>query len=278
MNNSHYKIVAFFIIITILAGCSKLKDENAMPVSAEVSIHPAGFTNTSSADFHGKVIQKNNWNMTDCKKCHGGDYSGGQAARSCNSCHQSTPEACNTCHGNDLNAAPPNDIAGNTAVTFVTVGAHQAHLLVGDKRVGINCSECHVVPKTMNDAGHIDNLTGLKVYFNDSLANVSTKGRNKAAMTATLISNNQDIQCANMYCHGNFTNGNNYSPKWTKGPSEANCGTCHSIPPKAPHIQPSGPACYACHTETVDQNLNIINKTKHIDGKLEVFGTVRTDW
>lgn len=276
MRNSIYKIAVFIIAAAVISGCSKLKDESTAPVSAEVNVHPAGFMKTSSSDFHGKAIKKNNWDLTECKKCHGGDYSGGTANTSCNRCHQGTPEACNVCHGNNLNPAPPKDLNGNSDASFVTVGAHQLHLQGGDKRIGINCTECHKVPKTIKDQGHIDNSNIMEVFFTDSLANNTTNGRNKAMMTASLINNGQDIECANIYCHGNFTNGNNYTPKWTKGPNEAACGTCHSLPPKAPHLQLT--ACFACHTATVDENRNIKDKTKHIDGKLEVFGLVRTDW
>ena len=277
MNNSSYKIVTFLIVISIVFGaCSKLRDEDKNPVSGEVEVHPDGFTNTSSANFHGNAVKNINWDLTQCQKCHGSDYSGGTSGKSCNYCHQGGPESCNTCHGNSRNAAPPNDVNGNSLTSVITVGAHQAHLIGGVMSDGINCVECHKVPKTFSDAGHIDNLTALEIYFTDSLANVKTLGMNKANMSASLISNGQDIQCANTYCHGNFTNGNNYTPKWTKGQSEAKCGSCHSMPPKAPHVQLQ--PCFACHTQTVDANLNIIDKTKHINGKLEVYGTVRTNW
>lgn len=273
MNKINY-IISLILLIAIFIGCSKLKDENSSPVSATVKIHPEGFLSVSSANFHGKVIQKNNWDMTECKKCHGGDYSGGQVDKSCNYCHQGTPEGCNVCHGNNLNSAPPKDISGNASTTFVTVGAHQSHLLGGEISIGIRCTECHQVPKKLSDAGHIDNTNGAEVLFKDSLANISTKGRNKASITVTKT--NQNLECANTYCHGNFTNGNNYTPKWTSGKDEAKCGSCHSIPPKAPHIQVA--ACFACHTVTVDQSNKIIDKSKHINGKLEVYGLIRTDW
>lgn len=276
MKKINYIILSSILVLAFLAGCSKLRDENISPVSATIKIHPDGFLKTSSPDFHGKVIQKNSWDMTECKKCHGGDYSGGQADKSCNFCHQGTPEACNVCHGSNVNAAPPKDVNGNKSTSFITVGAHQAHLLGSSLSSGIRCSECHKVPKNYKEPGHIDNTSNAEVVFTDSLANVNTKGRNKALMTITRVNNNQNIECANTYCHGNFTNGNNYTPKWISGSDEAKCGSCHSMPPKAPHIQVV--ACFACHSATVDQNQRIIDKSKHINGKLEVYGSVRTDW
>jgi len=276
MKNSKYKIVAFLIVIAVFSGCSKLQDEDAAPVSAEVNIHPDGFLKTSSMDFHGKTIQSNNWNMTECQKCHGRDYAGGTVGKTCNSCHQLGPEACNVCHGNSKNPAPPKDVDGNSSTAIVTVGAHQAHLQGAGKSAGIECAECHNIPSGLSAQGHIDDLNIIEVYFNKALANTNTKGRNKAMMRAERINNGLDIECSNTYCHGNFTNGNNYTPKWTKGGEEAKCGTCHSLAPKAPHIQSQ--ACFACHTVTVTPQQNIADKSKHINGKLEVYGMVRTDW
>lgn len=277
MKNAEYKIIAFLIIIAFFAGCSKLQNEDSTPVSAQVNVHPEGFLKVASMDFHGKVIQNNNWNMTECKKCHGGDYSGGNVQKTCNNCHPSSPEACNVCHGNSKNPAPPKDVAGNSSTSLVSVGAHQAHLQGTDKTDGIACSDCHLIPSRISDFGHIENSASIpEIYFNSSLAAIETKGRNKAVMRAEFINNKQDVECSNTYCHGNFTNGNNYTPKWTKGASEAACGTCHSIAPKPPHIQAQ--ACFACHTVTVDPYQNITDKSKHINGKLEVYGQVRTDW
>jgi predicted CxxxxCH...CXXCH cytochrome family protein len=88
--------------------------------------------------------------------------------------------------------------------------------------------------------------------------------------------------CRNVYCHGNFSNGNNYAAKWTGGAVEAKCGSCHGDPatgnplPKSPHPQMDN--CSTCHAGVVDAGRNIIDPSKHINGKLNSFGGERTDW
>lgn len=259
------------ILVAILFNaCSEL-DNDYQPVSARTTVHTPGFNRAP----HRTAIRENNWDMTECKKCHGIDYAGGISNNSCNRCHRNSPEACNVCHGGNANAAPPSDVSGSP----VAVGAHQTHL-IGNISAGIECTECHIVPKNYNDPGHIDfsgsDVHPQKVFFNASLANTITKGRNSSSMTANFINNRQDIECANTYCHGNFSNGNNYTPKWTKGSSDANCGSCHSLTPPLPH--PQVMACFACHDGVVDPRMNIIDKSKHINGKLEVYGESITNW
>jgi predicted CxxxxCH...CXXCH cytochrome family protein len=51
--------------------------------------------------------------------------------------------------------------------------------------------------------------------------------------------------CSNVYCHGSFTGGKVYAPTWT-APVTSTCGTCHGLPPVAPH--PQNADCSACHT------------------------------
>ena len=47
-------------------------------------------------------------------------------------------------------------------------------------------------------------------------------------------------RCGNLYCHGaTLSGGMNVTPEWTKvGQGEAVCGTCHGVPPPAPHKPP----------------------------------------
>ena len=263
------KFRLLLILVAILFNaCSEL-DTDYQPISAKTTVHPSGFR---SGAQHGKAIRENNWDMVECKKCHGADYAGGISMVTCNRCHRNTPEACNICHGGSANAAPPQAVSESATA----IGAHQPHLLGSNISAGIQCSECHIVPAKYDDPGHIDNLNTLKVHFNGSFANTITAGKNSSPITANFINNGQDIECANTYCHGNFTNGNNYTPKWTKGSDEAACGSCHSLAPPLPH--PQVMACFACHDGVVDSRMNIIDKSKHINGKLELYGESITNW
>ena len=81
--------------------------------------------------------------------------------------------------------------------------------------------------------------------------------------------------------HGNFTNGNNFSPQYG-GTEQAKCGTCHGTAatgnplPGGTHTTVA--TCSFCHAGVIDANMNIIDKSKHINGKLDKFGTPTTDW
>jgi predicted CxxxxCH...CXXCH cytochrome family protein len=93
------------------------------------------------------------------------------------------------------------------------------------------------------------------------------------------------LQCSNTYCHGNFKNANPaFSPSWTDTTAAATaCGTCHgdtSKPTLAERARPGGSHpvstnCVGCHGAVVDASLKIIDKAKHMNGKLNVFGGER---
>jgi hypothetical protein len=115
--------------------------------------HSSHWMVISSDEFHGSYIAEDNWSMTGCKKCHGEDYTGGNAKVACTSCHtsQGGPESCSTCHGSLKNPAPPEDLQGHTSVSFLGVGAHQLHMDALKR-----CDDCHLVPEQVGDPGHID--------------------------------------------------------------------------------------------------------------------------
>jgi hypothetical protein len=179
--------------------------------------------------------------------------------------------------------APPRDLSGNTLTTFKGVGAHTNHLynnVLGSK---VECETCHTVPQTLTSAGHIDGSLP---------AEVNLKGLAIINVAGNAIYNYTTTTCANTYCHGNFEfdknsadithqfvysaskiEGNKRSVIWNKvDGSEAACGTCHGLPPVG-HIDYGGlSTCVSCHTGVVDAQGNIIDKTKHINGVINVFG------
>lgn len=282
------------------AGCSKLQDNIVVPPerSQNLAVHPEGWaTTTSSADFHGKYIHAQQWQMSSCWTCHGRNYAGGTSQVSCLTCHTKTggPENCTTCHGS-TNPAPPRDIDGNVSTTLATVGAHQSHLVGAGTTDGIRCSECHVVPTSVYAPGHVDSGSPAEVIFGDSVANTVTNEPTTRdydvslpTITPTPTWNPSTLKCTNTYCHGDFKNGNNYSPTWNSvGTGEARCGTCHgdvtkqtlaerALPKTSEEggTHPNTTQCSVCHAGIVDASLNIIDGTKHINGKLNVFGDER---
>lgn len=286
------KIYLFIIPIILLVSysCSDIKEDISAPVSTN-GIHPEGFAIESSSNFHGTFLKQDNWNLELCKTCHASDYKGGITEQSCFECHKSSdgPEACNTCHG-DFNdglltdstrIAPPRTVLSedNSAA-----GAHVSHLYENDLTANVDCAQCHVVPNNVNDEGHI--VPGAKhatLTFGDLAKNQG----------ADPDYNFETKKCSNIYCHGNFKFlkdsssfafiytdslivGNNFQPQWNKlDDTQAECGTCHSLPPighQNAGNDPDATTCAGCHSGVVGADGTIIDSTKHINGKINVFG------
>jgi predicted CxxxxCH...CXXCH cytochrome family protein len=276
----HTSIIGAAVLVALLVfpGCkSELKDTADLPVAPTVQgLHPAGFVTVASPDFHGKLLALRTYDMSECKTCHGSDLAGGIAKVSCSSsgCHIAAdggPLACYTCHG---------DFAKKLA--YPQDASHIAHIAgSGLSNVHLKCSACHQF-KGLSDPGHFggDNPDGAEVVLNAdtsiSLAALTTKGT-----VGTPSYNSSTHTCSNIYCHGNFTNGNNVAPVWNGQPDQAYCGSCHGAAkddplPKAPHF--SITACYGCHEPVVDAAKNISTPAKHIDGKLRRYAQEVTDW
>jgi len=246
-------------LAALVMSCSDLSDNVVEPEARRVEAHPEGWLDTTSTAFHGREIRKMQWQMETCKKCHGQDYRGAIANVSCLTCHPNTPEDCTTCHGGAIAglAAPPPDIDREFETTARGVGAHAQHLQEGPLRVAIPCTSCHVVPDSLYAPGHVDSDLPAEVKFS-GLA---------VADSAQPVWDGQ--KCSNVYCHGNFKLGHkDNAPTWTiVNGTQAACGTCHGLPPDAPH--PQIEQCQFCHSAVVDAEKNIIDKTKHINGQTE---------
>lgn len=260
-------------------------------------IHGRGWLNTASANFHGNTIRAANWDMSQCRTCHGATYAGGTVPVSCLTCHSAGagPENCATCHGSAANPAPPRDLSNNTARTFRGVGAHQVHMSGSSIASLRPCSDCHLVPATLSATGHIDNTPRAEVAMNTSLARTVTNKPGTPTYTPSLpsitpnpIYDASGLSCSSTYCHGNFKNGNTtFAPVWNDATgSQMACGTCHGDVSRPTLIQralprtsaeggthptiPTGWTCANCHSGVVDANTRIIDPTKHINGRLSL--------
>lgn len=250
--------------------------------------HPANFV-----PAHSGYIKSINYNLASCKGCHGQDYGTKKVNNSCTTCHTKPngPEACNTCHGNFggdpavlTNVAPPRGLKGETAATTPAVGSHQAHLAYyPSAALAGTCQQCHALPQTFAAAGHIDADSKAELIFSETLARLKTED---GARVPNVVYNSANNTCANSYCHGNWgllkakskndfiyvadkMEGRNASPRWTDSASAA-CGTCHGLPP-AGHRPHDITVCNTCHGAVIDVNGKIIDKTKHINGKVNLF-------
>ncbi|MEZ4819783.1 MAG: CxxxxCH/CxxCH domain-containing protein [Bdellovibrionota bacterium] len=168
--------------------------------------------------------------------------------------------ACATCHGSSENAAPPNDTQGRIDPSLISIGAHQAHLVEGPYRIALACNDCHLVPTSIDAVGHIDSDLPAEVIFGE-LANI--RGANPEW---------NGNSCSDVYCHGSaLSGGSNNTPVWNMvDGSQAACGTCHGLPPGPPHTTDTD--CHTCHAEVVNDRNEIINKTLHINGEVNVTG------
>jgi predicted CxxxxCH...CXXCH cytochrome family protein len=272
-----------------MAGCADLKDDIPAPTDSGISVHQAGWTDPESEQFHGTQIAAGGSDMRSCQKCHGADYSGGVTGVSCTTCHTDNagPENCTTCHGGPNSPAPPTDLAGNTASSSPGVGAHAKHVLGGSTGAKVWCYECHTVPGSVYDAGHVDSELPAEVPMNGPLA------RSATAVSPLPVHDYGTLTCANTYCHGNWKfrktdsrmpfifvdsviTGANASPIWTGGSDEAACGSCHALPP-AGHKPFELNECASCHSPVVDADGNIADKSLHVNGTVNVgFGEQTT--
>mgnify|MGYP002632491388 CR=1 FL=1 len=288
-------ISSILILITLLliSSCSEVKD-NITP-SPTIGVHPDGFGDASSPNFHKFVFRENDWsfNLRECQSCHAADYSGGYTDQGCLGCHSqpSGPETCNTCHGVFANPefiAPPNDLEDNFESSARGVGAHYKHVYDSTTvSTNIGCFECHQV------------TTGDDLFVHEHISPPPAKMEfgefsypDSLNVTPTW---NNDLTCSNTYCHGAFIFkkeysenpwaydqdsivGNNYSPIWNSTTeTEAECGTCHGQEingqitplPKGHFGSYMKEGCSGCHSSVVNSNGEIIDKMKHINKQID---------
>ncbi len=175
--------------------------------------------------------------------------------------HDAAPSVneCARCHGdairqtNDLlQAAPPSDVKGNTDVRYPGVGAHAIHLQASDSHPAFECEECHVVPETNDAEGHYDSDLPAELAFGPLARHDDHEPHYDASARS----------CENTYCHGSA------SPVWTLPRRAARaCGSCHGLPPPAPH--PQFEQCSQCHGEVIGPDGDFADASKHVDGVVQ---------
>jgi predicted CxxxxCH...CXXCH cytochrome family protein len=215
---------------------------------------------------HGAPPTEPHPQMTTCSLCHAdvvGDDDRTIVAKNLHvngSVEVAFDGTCNACHGSDDNDAPPRDVAGNSSTTEPGVGAHQAHVLGTDFSRAVPCVECHVVPQSALDLGHMDTARPAELTFSGAaIAN----GASPVYENGT---------CSSTPCHGavfpdgHDSGGSNTVPTWTRvGSGEAECGSCHGLPPPRPHPLPTYP-CNQCHENVAADGMSFVNPELHVDG------------
>lgn len=273
--------VFFSLILIFLAyhGCSDIKDN--LVTAPFLGIHPQGWITETSSSFHGKYIASNKWDLNLCKTCHGGDYRGGSSVKSCYKCHSQGPENCNVCHGNSSNLYPPEALNGDTSINYIGVGVHASHLGTTKYSALVNCNECHKSISSFSDSNHIGpNPDGVAEINFGTLSRTSIGG----GLNPNPTWDRNTATCSNSYCHGYFKNGNlTATSKWTD-PKSVVCGSCHGDPITGnPNPKPGGiylpphfsfytiKTCWQCHSSMIDSSGTITDKTKHLNGIINVY-------
>ena len=170
---------------------------------------------------------------------------------------------CYDCHGQQPNAWPALRLHGETETTTLSVGAHATHMLGGNIAGPMACESCHKVPEHLDDPGHLDSELPAELVFSGiAVHDGAQPSWNRGDNTGT---------CSSVYCHGStLEGGTNTEPEWTKvGQGEASCGSCHSLPPPAPH--PASSACATCHPGmALDDSHIVAGGGLHINGVVDV--------
>ena len=170
-----------------------------------------------------------------------------------------TPSTCADCHGAGDNPAPPAALGGATDPSVRGVGAHTIHLEGTGIGAPVACTECHIVPGSVDAEGHIDTSWPAEVKWGDLS---KTAGITDATWDA------QTLSCANLYCHGaTLKGGTATEPVWTlTDGSQTGCTGCHSMPPPAPHVDDA--TCENCHGPTATPGG--FDASHHVDGVVDL--------
>jgi predicted CxxxxCH...CXXCH cytochrome family protein len=199
--------------------------------------------NAQCYECHGDVIDKNRNFVNKSRHIDGNPV-------------RASTLACNSCHGSADSNAPPPDLEGNVDPKFPGVGAHANHLQASSTHSPVACNQCHVVPTVVPTADNLGHAEGTPPA-NISFGNLATSGNNNPAYDFTVHS------CSGTYCHGS------YSPEWTAPrDSQQACGSCHGLPPPAPHPQKTD--CSLCHSQVIGANQVFVNSALHVNGTVEV--------
>lgn len=163
---------------------------------------------------------------------------------------------CSECHGDSTSPAPPLSVESASDTTVRGVGAHRSHLQATDWHATGVCADCHIVPKDVEDVGHIDSTLPADVFFGEI---AQAEGSDPTW---------GGERCQNVYCHGATLNGDLTEPSWTTvDGSQAYCGSCHALPPELPHDQSAG--CPNCHTP-INASFAFVRPEDHINGIVDV--------
>jgi predicted CxxxxCH...CXXCH cytochrome family protein len=251
-------------------GCSNIACHGSGSIGAT---HPEPIwtlvdgTQKTCASCHGMPPPAPHVQNTMCSACHGlvvYEHQIVAPALHANGVVDVYEPSCTSCHGSAGSPAPPFDLSGNVDTSSPGVGAHLAHLVGAGRAAPVACSECHLVPLTALSSSHIDDGDGKAELTFGALATAN----------GSLSPVYETLTCSNIACHGgDGSNGGSLTtPQWNVvDGTQAACGTCHGLPPVAPH--PPRNDCVSCHADVVDNSGTFVNPLLHVNGVANVIGS-----
>ncbi len=197
------------LVLGLPLACEELRERDD---EAE-GIHPSGWIEETSPQFHGAYLKSQGYPLGGCRDCHGDQYDGGTVEVSCttSSCHTEGVEACGTCHGKGTDPRP-------------ATGAHDAHLFA--------CTACHPEPSSAREAQHPNGMVDI-AFTGLGLNDGSLPKWDAVSQT-----------CSQVYCHGTS------SPLWRTPTGSLPCDTCHEAPPTSHErwsVAQTTESCVNCH-------------------------------
>ncbi|MFO0547242.1 MAG: CxxxxCH/CxxCH domain-containing protein [Polyangiaceae bacterium] len=180
--------------------------------------------------------------QSDCARCHGGE------SVHVNGKFNLDEMTCSSCHGSGPTGAPPPGL--NLDPESPGVGAHARHLdpTLPDRMGRVaRCDDCHVIPKTMDDPGHID-----------------TTAPSDVTLKVGSVYDPANQTCV-VACHWDRTDP---SPMWGDDSGAAReCDACHGFPPVTTREGAAHPPvvggldqCVLCHR---------FDATTHVNGTVD---------
>lgn len=172
------------VSLILLFQCSEKKD----PVS--VTTHPDGWTEESSANFHGKAIEDGSLSQESCQTCHGEDYNGGNTDISCFKCHGNYPhpEGFGDRNSENFHTGYIADNSWDIIPCQTCHGADYGGMGSAEK----NCLKCHTAPngpEACNTChGSADNAAPPVNLMKESSTSIVTIGAHQPHLTGTHLS------------------------------------------------------------------------------------------
>lgn len=187
-----------------------------------------------------------------CERCHGLVAYEGEIALPnlhVNGVLELDEPTCTVCHGTESTPTSFDD-------------AHRGHLLTQGRAKPVACDACHIVPTAVFGPPHLDGDNVAEVVFGPL-----------ATANGALVSTYDAPTCSNVACHGGdgANGGALVTPAWNVlDGSQVACGTCHGLPPPAPH--PPRNDCVNCHSALYAASGTFAGGSLHVDGEVEVDG------